>query len=225
MRTLDSGIGTFPMPDYASSAAGKNIPKGKLPGEQGFSGSQGKHGALIKVPRKARTLERELSSLEEVTPSVLYSSGMDDKAPNMHLSSTIHEDIDAYGAHMQNPPTKNWTFPNLKGSAGNTDVYLDVQGEPGCQGIPSRRSLKHCPPKAPLATDPGSLPLPPQAGLSRRGKGRTPSASEVGKDGGLELVKERPEDILSPSRPQVLETPESLSDSLYDSLSSCGSQG
>ena len=91
MRTLDSGIGTFPMPDYASSATGKNIPKGKLQGEQGFSGSQGKHGAPMKVPRKARTLERELSSLDEVTPSVLYGSGMEDKAPNMHLSSTIHE--------------------------------------------------------------------------------------------------------------------------------------
>ncbi|XP_062323237.1 nck-associated protein 5-like isoform X1 [Osmerus eperlanus] len=225
MRTLDSGIGTFPMPDYASSATGKSIPKGKLQGEQGFSGSQGKHGAPMKVPRKARTLERELSSLDEVTPSVLYGSGMEDKAPNMHLSSTIHEDIDAYSAHLQNPPSKNWTFPNLKCPTGTTDVFLDVQGEPGCHGTPSRRSLKPCTPQTPLTADPGSLPLPPQTGLSRRGKGRTPSAPEVGKDGGLELLKERPEDILSPSRPQALETPESLSDSLYDSLSSCGSQG
>ncbi|XP_041747673.2 nck-associated protein 5-like isoform X1 [Coregonus clupeaformis] len=220
MRTLDSGIGTFPMPDYASSVAGKSIPKGKPQGEQGFSCSQGKHGAMMKVPRKARTLERELSSLDEVNPFVLYGSGLEGKGPNMHLSSTIQEDIDAYGAHMQNPPTKNWTFPNLKGSAGATDVYLEVQGDLDSQGTPSRRSLKQCVPQRPLATDPGSLPLPPQMGLSQRGKGRTPSAPEVGKDGGLELVKETPEDILSPR-----ETPESLSDSLYDSLSSCGSQG
>ncbi|XP_029549616.1 nck-associated protein 5-like isoform X3 [Salmo trutta] len=217
MRTLDSGIGTFPMPDYASSMAGKSIPKGKPQGEQGFSCSQGKHGAMMKVPRKAHTLERELSSLDEVNPFVLYGSGLEGKGTNMHLSSTIHEDIDAYGAHMQNPITKNWTFPNLKGSAGATDVYLDVQGD---LGTPSRRSLKQCAPQRPLATDPGSLPLPLQTGLSRRGKGRTPSTSEVGKDGGLELVKERPEDLLS-----LRETPESLSDSLYDSLSSCGSQG
>ncbi|XP_045078960.1 nck-associated protein 5-like isoform X2 [Coregonus clupeaformis] len=219
MRTLDSGIGTFPMPDYASNAAGKSITKGKPQGEQVFSGSQGKHGAKMKVQRKARTLERELSSLDEVNPSVLYGSGLEGRGPNMHLSSTIHEDIDAYGAHMQNPPTKNWTFPNLKGSAGASDVYLDMQGE-GSQRTPSRRSLKQCVPQGPLAADPGSLPLPPQTGLSPRGKGRTPSAPEVGKDRGLELVKERPEDILSPR-----ETPESLSDSLYDSLSSCGSQG
>uniref|UniRef100_A0A8C7IDV2 Nck-associated protein 5 C-terminal domain-containing protein n=2 Tax=Oncorhynchus kisutch TaxID=8019 RepID=A0A8C7IDV2_ONCKI len=217
MRTLDSGIGTFPMPDYASSMAGKSIPKGKPQGEQGFSCSQGMHGAMMKVPRKAHTLERELSSLDEVNPFVLYGSGLEGKGTNMHLSSTIHEDIDAYGAHMQNPLTKNWTFPNLKGSARATDVYLDVQGD---LGTPSRRSLKQCSPQRPLATDQGSLPLPLQTGLSQRGMGRTPSASEVGKDGGLDLVKERPEDLLS-----LRETPESLSDSLYDSLSSCGSQG
>uniref|UniRef100_A0A8C7R7I7 Nck-associated protein 5 C-terminal domain-containing protein n=1 Tax=Oncorhynchus mykiss TaxID=8022 RepID=A0A8C7R7I7_ONCMY len=127
MRTLDSGIGTFPMPDYTSNAAGKSITKGKLQGEQGFSGSQGKHGAKMKVSRKAHTLERELSSLDEVNPSILYGSGLEGK------------DIDAYGAHMQNPPTKDWTFPNLKDSAGVSDVYLDVQGDPGSQRTPSRR--------------------------------------------------------------------------------------
>lgn len=91
MRTLDSGIGTFPMPDYASNAAGKSITKGKPQGEQGFSCSQGKHGAMMKVPRKAHTLERELSSLDEVNPFVLYGSGLEGKGTNMHLSSTIHE--------------------------------------------------------------------------------------------------------------------------------------
>ena len=80
-------------------------------------------------------------------------------------------------------------------------------------------------PQGPREVDPSSLPLAPQMGLSRRGKSRIPGGPEVGKEGGLELVKERPDDILSPSRPQALETPESLSDSLYDSLSSCGSQG
>lgn len=70
--------------------------------------------------------------------------------------------------------------------------------------------------------DPRSLPQPGQA---RRGKSRIPANPDMVRDTGLELVKERPDDGLSPSHPQVLETPESLSDSLYDSLSSCGSQG
>lgn len=70
--------------------------------------------------------------------------------------------------------------------------------------------------------DPRSLPQP---GQPRRGKSRIPANPEMVRDTGLELVRERPDDGLSPSHPQVLETPESLSDSLYDSLSSCGSQG
>ena len=73
--------------------------------------------------------------------------------------------------------------------------------------------------------DPGSLPVPVPSGLGRRGKTRTPSIPEMSREAGLELLRERPEEAISPSRPQVLETPESLSDSLYDSLSSCGSQG
>uniref|UniRef100_W5LRA6 Nck-associated protein 5 C-terminal domain-containing protein n=1 Tax=Astyanax mexicanus TaxID=7994 RepID=W5LRA6_ASTMX len=89
MRTLDSGIGTFPLPDYASSAAGKGVAKPQ--GDQGFFCSQGKQGALLKAPRKARTLERELSSLDEVNPCVLYGSPLEAKAPAVHLSSTIHE--------------------------------------------------------------------------------------------------------------------------------------
>ncbi|KAL7843037.1 hypothetical protein AOLI_G00245490 [Acnodon oligacanthus] len=223
MRTLDSGIGTFPLPDYASSAAGKGIPKPQ--GDQGFSTSQGKQGALLKGPRKARTLERELSSLDEVNPCVLYASPLEAKGPAMHLSSTIHEDIDTYGAHLQAPPAKNWTFPNLRGSAGPADVYLQEDMEPPSQGTPSRRSLNKGVPQGPHEADPRNLPLPPQMGMSRQRKGRTHGGPEMSKEGGLELVKERPDDILSPSRPQALETPESLSDSLYDSLSSCGSQG
>ncbi|KAJ8260189.1 hypothetical protein GJAV_G00178100 [Gymnothorax javanicus] len=226
MRTLDSGIGTFPLPDYVGSSAGKSIPKARPHGEQ-ESASHGKLGPMTKVPRKARTLERELSSLEEVNPSALYAASLEGRGPSILLSSTIHEDVDSYGAHMRSPPSKNWTFPNLKASSGPADMYLGVKGEveAAAPGSPFRQSLKPCVPMAPRDIEPAGLGLPPQMGLSRRIKGRTPSASEVGKEGGLELVKERPDDILSPSRPQALETPESLSDSLYDSLSSCGSQG
>ncbi|XP_066526210.1 nck-associated protein 5-like [Hoplias malabaricus] len=220
MRTLDSGIGTFPLPDYASSATGKSFPK--LPPD--VSVPQGKHGAVMKVPRKARTLERELSSLDEVNPCVLYGSHLEPKGPAVHLSTTIHEDLDAYGAHLQAPPTKNWTFPNLRGSAGPGDVYLQEEADPQSQGTPSRHGVNKGVPHGPVEAEPGSLALPPQMGLRPR-KSRTPGGPEMSKDGVLELVKERPEEILSPSRPQALETPESLSDSLYDSLSSCGSQG
>lgn len=60
----------------------------------------------------------------------------------------------------------------------------------------------------------------PQPEDRRRACRGLPRCGGGGRGGG-----EHPEEALSPSRPQVLETPESLSDSLYDSLSSCGSQG
>ncbi|KAL4655588.1 nck-associated protein 5-like [Arapaima gigas] len=227
MRTLDSGIGTFPLPDYAGGSAVKSIPKFKPQGEQEFFMSQGKLGPMTKASHKAHTLERELSALEEVNTCALYGSALEGKDLGIHLSSTITEDVDDYGADVQSPPSKNWTFPNLKPSTGSTDMYLGVkeETEPAPHGTPFRRSARACGPPAPREADPTSLPLPPQVGLGRRGKSQTPIAPEMSKEGGVELIKERPDDILSPSRPPALETPESLSDSLYDSLSSCGSQG
>ncbi|XP_053082993.1 nck-associated protein 5-like isoform X2 [Pangasianodon hypophthalmus] len=122
MRTLDSGIGTFPLPDYANSAAGKLNPK--------LQSSSVPHQAAMKA-RKTRTLEGGLASLDEVNTSVLYTSPLEAKGTSVHLSSTIHEDIDVYGAHFQAPPTANWAFPKQRGSEG--------QAEPPSQQTPSKR--------------------------------------------------------------------------------------
>ncbi|KAK5864003.1 hypothetical protein PBY51_000982 [Eleginops maclovinus] len=126
------------------------------------------------------------------------------------------------------PPLKDLDLPNLKTAAGPAEVYLAVEEEEEEEsfGSPFRPSTKAVGPSSSRTVDPGSLPVPAQSGVSRRGKTRAPSVPEVSRgEAGLELLRERPEEALSPSRPQVLETPESLSDSLYDSLSSCGSQG
>uniref|UniRef100_A0A3B4TN10 NCK associated protein 5 like n=1 Tax=Seriola dumerili TaxID=41447 RepID=A0A3B4TN10_SERDU len=163
--TLDSGIGTFPLPDCSSGAAGRGLSKTRAGAEHHSSGSPGRAG------RRARTLDRELTSQEECY------------VPHKQLIPTIQ-----YGSMLEG-----------RSSAGG--------------------------PSSSRVVDPGSLPVPSQSGMSRRGKTRTPSVPEMSREAGLELLRERPEEALSPSRPQVLETPESLSDSLYDSLSSCGSQG
>ncbi|RXN26887.1 nck-associated 5-like isoform X1 [Labeo rohita] len=201
-HTLDSGIGTFPLPDYSANAGCKSIPKGKAHGESDPSHLQGKHGSGMKMSHKAWTLERELSSLEED-----YMGG-----------------TDICGAPMKLGPTKNWTFPNLKASAEPSEVYLGVGDgvEPMSHKSSFKRRNKTSDSVASREGDPRSLPQPGQA---RRGKSRIPANPDMVRDTGLELVRERPDDGLSPSHPQVLETPESLSDSLYDSLSSCGSQG
>ncbi|XP_031168306.1 nck-associated protein 5-like isoform X2 [Sander lucioperca] len=149
-----------------------------------------------------------------------------------NLADSVHSqhfaDKEAHGANMFSPRSKTWTFPNLKTPAGPAEVYLAVEEEEEeavSFGSPFRGSVKASGPSSSRVVDPGSLPVPVQSGMSRRGKTRTPSVPEMSREAGLELLRERPEEALSPSRPQVLETPESLSDSLYDSLSSCGSQG
>uniref|UniRef100_UPI003AAD5FF3 nck-associated protein 5-like n=1 Tax=Centroberyx gerrardi TaxID=166262 RepID=UPI003AAD5FF3 len=223
--TLDSGIGTFPLPDCSSGAAGRSLSKTRAGAEHHASGSPGKAG------RRARTLDREMTSQEEcyaphrqLIPTIQYGSMLEGRSS----AGVIREDKEAHGPNMFSPRSKTWTFPNLKTPAGPTEVYLAVEEEEEeavSYGSPFRGSVKPSGPSSSRVVDPGSLPVPSQSGLSRRGKTRTPSVPEMSREAGLELLRERPEEALSPSRPQVLETPESLSDSLYDSLSSCGSQG
>ncbi|NXG42344.1 NCK5L protein, partial [Psilopogon haemacephalus] len=69
-RTLDSGIGTFPPPDYGGygGAPAKSPPKPRGRPEPLPGAVPARPPALTKVPRKARTLEREVPSGEE--PSV-----------------------------------------------------------------------------------------------------------------------------------------------------------
>ncbi|KAM4610922.1 nck-associated protein 5-like isoform 1-T2 [Polymixia lowei] len=223
--TLDSGIGTFPLPDCSSGAAGRSLSKARAGAEHHASGSPGKAG------RRARTLDREMSSQEEcyaphrqLIPTIQYGSMLEGRS----TAGVIREDKEAHGSNVFSPRSKTWTFPSLKTPAGPTEVYLAVEEEEEetvSYGSPFRGSVKPVGPSSSRVVDPGSLPVPAQPGLSRRGKTRTPSVPEMSREAGLELLRERPEEALSPSRPQVLETPESLSDSLYDSLSSCGSQG
>lgn len=54
--TLDSGIGTFPLPDCSSGAAGRGLSKNRVGAEHLSPGRAG---------RRARTLDRELTSQEE----------------------------------------------------------------------------------------------------------------------------------------------------------------
>uniref|UniRef100_A0A3Q3JGP3 Nck-associated protein 5 C-terminal domain-containing protein n=1 Tax=Monopterus albus TaxID=43700 RepID=A0A3Q3JGP3_MONAL len=223
--TLDSGIGTFPLPDCGSGAAGRGPSKTRAGAEHHSSGSPGRAG------RRARTLDRELTSQEEcytphkqLIPTSQYGAMLEGRSS----ASVIREDSEAHGAGVFSPRSKTWTFPNPKTPAGSAEVYLAVEEEEEeavSFGSPFRGSVKAGVPSSSRIVDPSSLPVPVQPGMSRRGKTRTPSVPEMSREAGLELLRERPEEALSPSRPQVLETPESLSDSLYDSLSSCGSQG
>lgn len=225
-HTLDSGIGTFPLPDYSVNAGCKSVPKGKAQGENDPSFPQGRHGSGIKIPHKAWTLERELSSLEEdyIMGQKMDGTPLEGKLAPNQVADTSQEGADVCGGPVRSGCTKNWTFPNLKASTEPSDVYLGLEEtlDSVNQKSSFRRRSKTSDVPFRRDSDPRSLPQPTQV---RRSKARAPVNPDLGREPGLELVRERPDDTISPGHPQVLETPESLSDSLYDSLSSCGSQG
>lgn len=72
-RTLDSGIGTFPPPDYGGVPA-KSTPKPRGRPEALPDLAPARPPPSTKVPRKARTLEREVPSAEELLVAAKHRS-------------------------------------------------------------------------------------------------------------------------------------------------------
>uniref|UniRef100_A0A667YJV2 NCK-associated protein 5-like n=1 Tax=Myripristis murdjan TaxID=586833 RepID=A0A667YJV2_9TELE len=79
--TLDSGIGTFPLPDCSSGATGRSLSKTRAGADHHASGSPGKAG------RRARTLDREITSQEEcyaphrqLIPTIQYGSMLEGRS-------------------------------------------------------------------------------------------------------------------------------------------------
>ncbi|XP_048346398.1 nck-associated protein 5-like [Sphaerodactylus townsendi] len=225
-RTLDSGIGTFPPPDYCSGMPCKSVPKLRPrlnPQPAGPFPVRGPPPAT-KVPRKARTLEREVPSAEDLLGPSKHQS-----MPAFHGVLTNVEPSPGHLDRRDCPEdlcsapskphctqqSKNWTFPNAKTSAG-TDPFLcsprRMEGLHGsavgsaCSIVERRRTSANRPQASPAFSTSSS---------------RTPSASDVGEEGSTEAHSRG----MGPEGQPGLENSESLSDSLYDSLSSCGSQG
>ncbi|XP_075708336.1 nck-associated protein 5-like isoform X2 [Rhinoderma darwinii] len=210
-RTLDSGIGTFPPPDYCGGTPNKNIPKLKTRLDSPSVLPVGRFSAFPKVPRRARTLERDMRGVEEMFPS-----GQHQSVPAFHALLAEPEPTMShrmYGEDSNRDRSlpqqgKNWTFPNTKVSAGSPENFrtraheleeLPSEGDRDCDMSEYAHSS---------LCFPGSV------------SSRTPSTSEVGDEGTSEAKSRNNEQGQT-----GLENSESLSDSLYDSLSSCGSQG
>ncbi|KAG8452351.1 hypothetical protein GDO86_004235 [Hymenochirus boettgeri] len=210
-RTLDSGIGTFPPPDYCGGTPSKGTPKLKPRLEPPSVLPMGRFSAFPKVPRRARTLERDIRGVEEI-----FSTGQHQSVPAFHalLAETQptmghHVYVEDSSRDRSRPQQgKNWTFPNAKVNASSTDGFrsrthdleeIASEGDRDCD----MSGYSH-----PSLCFPGSV------------SSRTPSTSEVGEEGTSETKSQDHEQCQT-----GLENSESLSDSLYDSLSSCGSQG
>ncbi|XP_043824166.1 nck-associated protein 5-like isoform X3 [Dromiciops gliroides] len=131
-RTLDSGIGTFPPPDHGGSGApSKNPPK---PKPSRLDPSPAEHSArpnpLTKVPRRARTLDREVPAMEELLvggrhPSVPAFHALLSPTPRHHGHKACTDDS---SGHPGRPPpiqlSKNWTFPNTRAGGNSSDPFL-----------------------------------------------------------------------------------------------------
>ncbi|KAL8163571.1 UNVERIFIED_CONTAM: hypothetical protein K2H54_030480 [Gekko kuhli] len=176
------------------------------------------------MPRKARTLEREVPSAEDLLGPSKHQS-----MPAFHgvLTSAEpppgHRERRGCSGDLCSAPSKpqhiqqskNWTFPNAKASAG-TDPFLcsprrmeGLHGSAGgsaCSVVERRRTSSDGPQASPAFSTSSS---------------RTPSASDMGEEVSTEAHSRE----TGPEGQPGLENSESLSDSLYDSLSSCGSQG
>ncbi|XP_074421094.1 nck-associated protein 5-like isoform X1 [Larus michahellis] len=221
-RTLDSGIGTFPPPDYGGVPA-KSTPKPRGRPEALPGAVLARPPAVTKVPRKARTLEREVPSAEELLVAGKHRSTpvcrpLAPPGPHGHRASHQVFPADAgddAGKPRRVQQSKNWTFPNAK-ACGAADPFLCPPG--GLEGLHRPALAPVCSPAGRRGASPEAPPpLPPALSAS---SSRTPSASDVGDEGSTEA---RSQD--GGHGPPGLEHSESLSDSLYDSLSSCGSQG
>ncbi|XP_018423128.1 PREDICTED: nck-associated protein 5-like [Nanorana parkeri] len=210
-RTLDSGIGTFPPPDYCGGTPNKSAPKLKSRLESPSVLPVGRFSAFPKVPRRARTLERDMRGVEE-----MYPPGQHQSIPAFHALLAEPEPAvghrmfgeDASRDHSLPQQSKNWTFPNAKISAGSAESFRSRVHD--LEEIPSEgdRDCDMSGYAHPSICFPGAV------------SSRTPSTSEVGDEGTSEAKSRDNEQGQT-----GLENSESLSDSLYDSLSSCGSQG
>nr|XP_033793409.1 nck-associated protein 5-like isoform X3 [Geotrypetes seraphini] len=133
-RTLDSGIGTFPPPDYCGGTPNKIAPKLKPRLEPPLIAE--KLPVLPKAPRKARTLEREVPSMEETLSAVATSECASipctaGQSREPRLENRVHKICkEACSRNPAQPKriqhSNNWTFPNLKASAGSTDMFLSA---------------------------------------------------------------------------------------------------
>ncbi|KAM8976482.1 nck-associated protein 5-like [Pelodytes ibericus] len=210
-RTLDSGIGTFPPPDYCGGTPVKSTPKLKPRLESPSVLPVGRFSAFPKVPRRARTLERDMRGVEEMFPPGHHQSVPAFHAllaqPEPTLGNRVFGE-ECSRDHNRPQQSKNWTFPNAKVNTGSTDGFRSRTHE-----------LEEIPSEADRDCDVTGYPHPSLC-FPGSVSSRTPSTSEVGEEGTSDAKSRDNEQGQT-----GLENSESLSDSLYDSLSSCGSQG
>ncbi|XP_059503383.1 nck-associated protein 5 isoform X3 [Stegostoma tigrinum] len=109
MRTLDSGIGTFPLPDSTNRATGRHVPKTKSYLECDISLSLQEAHHLINASQKAKTLEREVPCRAE------YSNPGPDMIGHSTSDPTVSaKAVQAFQSCLPKPSPAGFLQPKYK---------------------------------------------------------------------------------------------------------------
>ncbi|XP_067843362.1 nck-associated protein 5-like isoform X2 [Heptranchias perlo] len=109
MRTLDSGIGTFPLPDSTNRATGRHVPKTTSCLECELSSSLEESPHLTNVSQKAKTLEREVPCSVECS-----SSGQDMISHSASDPTMAAKAKQAFQSCLPKPSTAGLLKPKCK---------------------------------------------------------------------------------------------------------------
>uniref|UniRef100_UPI00398EA32A nck-associated protein 5-like isoform X2 n=1 Tax=Pristiophorus japonicus TaxID=55135 RepID=UPI00398EA32A len=109
MRTLDSGIGTFPLPDSTNRATGRHVPKTSACLECELSSSLEEAPHLTHVSPKAKTLEREMPCSAECS-----SPGQDTIGHSASDPSIADQAVQAFQKCLPKPSTAGFLMPKYK---------------------------------------------------------------------------------------------------------------
>ncbi|XP_043549994.1 nck-associated protein 5 isoform X2 [Chiloscyllium plagiosum] len=109
MRTLDSGIGTFPLPDSTNRVTGRHVPKTRTYLECDLSLSLQEAPHLINVSQKAKTLEREVPCRTECSTPGPDKIGHSTSDPTVAAKA-----VQAFQSCLPKPSTAGFLVPKYK---------------------------------------------------------------------------------------------------------------
>ncbi|XP_059822276.1 nck-associated protein 5 isoform X9 [Hypanus sabinus] len=234
MRTLDSGIGTFPLPDSVNRATGRHVTKTSSCLDYELCSSLEKMPYTATVSQKAKTLEREVPCSAECSnprPEMIGHSASD---PTMVAKPAL-----AFPSCLPKPSSAGFLVTKYKMQDRLTEGCSPTQCSNDCQSEHSKLSEKTRNLQQPSC----SLSLSAQKIKQVRSEGsnaKLPVPPDKLNRINLRMVEEKkylpkPEtDKESAGKPEQVspnssektgvDNSQSLSDSLYDSSSSCASQ-
>ncbi|XP_067891196.1 nck-associated protein 5-like isoform X4 [Heterodontus francisci] len=128
MRTLDSGIGTFPLPDSTNRATGRHVPKTTSCLECELSSTLQEAPHLTNVSQKANTLEREVPCRAECS-----SPGQDTIGHSASDLTVAAKAVQVFQSCLPKPSTAGFLMPEYKIKDGMNQSCVPAQYSSICK--------------------------------------------------------------------------------------------